>query len=273
VNGQSTGLAEARGIGVAKGAEGRLLRGFVVFVRGIVVACSLTFFVGAASIILRRSRCPVVVLDMRPPTFLYACVAERGTSAFELPGGPAAALMFALGCVLFFRATLSYWQGVWYRRRRAPVMLTMPVREPVPTQRSVVPGASKVCPWCAEPVDVTDIVCRTCNGALPQLRGAVPPPADEWGALRAAHPHAFGPVLHSAEQIPMDQWPADGHAALDRACSLFTTAGLNANQAVRRAFLEAAQGSVSVVDEPSNGPADRGDEPPTPTLAPRLPPR
>jgi len=248
----------------------RGLRSIWRFILG--VGCVLNI-VDGVMILSRGASCPAVQFVQTPKAELLECVpygVDGGLSARGMAG-----LFVVPSLALLWWVSRHFVKDMWYRygpdARKYTVTPTFdlpPARTPV-----VVPGASKVCPWCAEPVDLADIVCRSCNGALPQLRGAVPPPADEWGALKAVHPHAFGPVFHSVEQIPRDQWPADAHAAIDRACTLFTTAGMNANRAVQLAFEEAVAGAAAVTDQPVNEPSDRGDDPPAPSLPPRLPPR
>jgi hypothetical protein len=241
--------------------------------RFLVGVSCVSSILNGVNLIRLRSICPTVRLADTPQVLFLVCV-KQGTSD-GWPIGSIAALMIFPSSVILLWVSRHFLADMWWRNTRGKPVYTVertfdlpPARVPV-----VVPGATSACPWCAEPVDPADLVCRSCNGALPQLRGAVPPPADEWAGLRSAHPHALGPVVHSAEQIPKDQWPADVHAAIDRACGLFTQEGLDANRAVQRAFQEAGAGVVPQADGSAPDAPDSGDEPPAPSLPPRLPPR
>jgi hypothetical protein len=242
-------------------------------VRFLIGLFCVSLILGGINLLRLGDLCPAVRFVETPKVEFLLCV-PRGTR-LSISSGSLAALLIVPALLVLLFVSRHFLADMWWRNTRGTPVYTVertfdlpPARVPV-----VVPGATAVCPWCAEPVDPADLVCRSCNGALPQLRGAVPPPADEWAALRATHPHAVGPVLHSAEQIPKDQWPADAHAAIDRACGLFTQEGLDANRAVQRAFEEAGARVVPQADGSAPEAADRGDEPPAPSLPPRLPPR
>jgi hypothetical protein len=255
------------------GTVWRALRTIWRFLVGVSCVSSI---LNGVNLVRLRSICPTVRLADTPQVLFLVCVKQNAAETSDgWPIGSIAALMIFPSSVILLWVSRHFLADMWWRNRPGTPLYTVtrtfdlpPARVPV-----VVPGASPVCPWCAEAVDAADLVCRSCNGALPQLRGTVPPPADEWATLRAAHPHAVGPVLHSAEQIPKDQWPVDVHSAIDRACALFTTEGLDANKAVQRAFAEADPGIAPVAEGTDAELPDRGDDPPAPSLTPRLPPR
>jgi hypothetical protein len=209
----------------------------------VIAAIASTFVITGLRILTSGSKCQSVRFDMLARTVIFRCLPD---SSGDMSSTAAGALALVPGLAMLTAAMVPLWQRWQYRRalrRRVPV-------EPGP----LIPMARAVLPERVEPMMVTP----------PTLA----PPPDEWSGLRATHPNAFGPVMHAAESIPKEQWPAEATRAVGRACVLFTTGGLDANRAVQRAFEEATSGATTDSVAP-----DRGDDGSGVRLPPRLPPR
>jgi hypothetical protein len=256
---------------MTKSVGRRIVRVLVTLWRISLVVGASTFVVGGIRILTGGPDCRGVRFGIRAHLVLYQCVADPGSSSAVMSSGAAALLALGLGVAMLTLATLPFWRGLWYRRGgggASAAALPMATRLPPVRVPVVMPAAARECPWCAATIDTVAVVCRSCGCEVRPIGVQIAPPADEWTTVRATHPHAFGPVLHAAEKVPKEQWPADAKHAVGRACVLFASEGLDANAAVRRAFEEAR-----FVPTPTVLSHESSDDQAGVRRPPRLPPR